>query len=259
VLPDVYLGVRFKVTQYPILERRWALKLPYFTAQGDLDGDTFHKRNTGSMLVATGDGASPAHPFDESKFLPPKYLHELGEAKDDPDAVIADFTTIEPVVKSPKKGYRSPQESEKQENKRDAQELNDALGRAVAIHILRDKTFTVTGAGRFECSWLSGQSGSLAATEKLALILYAYLEATIDGKQGIYEIKDGRVTSNVVSRETYDKLKCLELYMHPVMGCYLVPIIPGVLQVHILLEQDGNAAIKLKEVHCDGDQVFPEP
>jgi hypothetical protein len=137
--------------------------------------------------------------------------------------------------------------------------LNKLLGQAAAIHLRRTLTYSTVSTGNFKRTTLGARAQGLENTEKMGFKLCAYLKAEIDGKVGIYEIKDGRIGGEV-SPQTYDQRKRLEDGIHYANGeCVGIPVIPGVYQLHVLMEagaEEGKFAIG--EVYCDGDCIYPE-
>ncbi|MFH1216406.1 MAG: hypothetical protein V1706_07890 [Pseudomonadota bacterium] len=260
VSPDVYIGLKLSIRQYPIKNRRWSLMLPSIAKEKATESDVFHKQGANNALSVKSTAIPPNHPFNDKEFLPPKDLYDLGVNRNSPDSILAALTINEPLVPV-KKGYRLVKEAEKNTKNKEAEDLNRVLGQAIAIHVLRDRTFELNNTGRFACAWITGQSSAMKPTEKLALILVPYIKTTINDQSGIFEIKNGVVTTDLISEQEYEKRKHIDENQFNGANCGGMPLIPGVLQVHVLIEQDpasGTAGFVLKELHCDGDRLFPE-
>lgn len=241
----VHAGMGFAVTQYGIGKRRMALKLPDF-AHGDVTtGAPLQNGGAASKLplAATNEAATP-----------------LKITSPDPDAgQPGPFTAtltgggnalkIEPTVH----GYQLDGKS--------SPALNQLIGKTLAIHIQRTGIIKPTGSGNFGGSMLGVPETSLQVTEMLGLKLFVYLRAKIGGKVEIRELIDGKIAA-VISQTEYDKRKLAEPKVYSDAFCGSMPVIPGIYQIHALLDDpntdsEGNGAITLSEVHCDGDSLYP--
>ena len=54
-----------------------------------------------------------------------------------------------------------------------------------AIHLQRDKTYTVSGSGTLQCSAVKTGRSKRVATEKMAVQLHVYVRMKLNGKLGI--------------------------------------------------------------------------
>jgi len=256
-IADVYLGIRFSVRQYPIENRKWNLKLPVLALDAAKKKEDFYSLNApANELKLKGGNDEPRHPFDPSHFLPPKNLYDMGTNRDSPTSMHACVTMQSPLIKAIKTGWRPVKDSEKDEKKAEASSLNAVLGQALAVYVTRNNTYRVNNTGRFECGWIAGHDNPIAATEKLALKLFAFVKTTINDKAGIFEIINGAPAAQAISEDAYDKRKRIEDDQFSGENCGGMPLIPGVMQVTILVEHIEAESFVLSEVYCDGDRMF---
>jgi hypothetical protein len=140
-------------------------------------------------------------------------------------------------------------------------QLNDLLGRSIAVHLQRSGILKPSGSGNFKGSMLGKPEAGLNNTEMLALRIYTYVQAMVDGQEAIYAVLDGKL-DKVVTRAFYDDRKLAVPNVYADSLCGAMPLIPGVYQVVVLLrdatlDQPGNGGFMLVEVHCDGDPLYP--
>lgn len=260
-IPDFYLGLRFSVRQYPIIGRKWSLSLPVVEHEKAKQVSEVEKLdNAEHRLTIRHAKKPPLHPYDPRKYLPPdKNLYDLGNDRNNPDRIQASLTMNVPLVKDLKKGFRGVKDNEKTEKEIDAEDLNDVLGQVVAIYVMRDHTYRYTDTGMFSCAKIGGLDSTLLVTEKLAIKLFAYVKTTIAGKTGIFEIKKGVVdVAKSLTKKEYDEFKLIKVDQFHSPACGSMPLIPGIMQVHVLIEQTDSDKFILNEVYCDGDRVFPD-
>lgn len=235
-----HVGLRVAVCQYGIDRRKLSLKLPV-VAHGEAKGmESLHDLTTSGFAPSQSSDNPPS----------PKKLYPIGDP-DSPVYVQADMTcATQLILESPAPGYH-------QGSQQGA--LNEFLGKALAIHLFRTGTFKAT------TSWTSSiyddsrrvlVTGPLA-TEKMGIKVFAYLFADIGGKMGIYEIKNGTLGGEVTEAE-YKKRKYIATNQFTDGDAGAMPLIPGVYQVHVLLDGTSEGSFGLKEIYCDGDRIFPE-
>lgn len=137
-------------------------------------------------------------------------------------------------------------------------EVNDDFGQSVGLHIARSKTFEVTESGNFKCKNLAkAPKTSVDATEKMCAKIFPYVKLVAEDVASIYPIVDGIVEFTAISEKEYNSRKRIEKNVYSDSECGSMPLIPGVLQIHILIEL-LDSDFKMTEVYCDGDCIFPE-
>jgi hypothetical protein len=235
-----HVGLRLAVCQFGIGERKLSLKLPVL-AQGQAT-------QMESLNDLTASGFAPTQSSDDPPS--PKKLYPIGNP-DSPLYVRADMTcATQLILESPAPGYhRGGQQGA----------INEFLGKALAIHLLRTRTFKAT------TSWSSSiyddarreLQADPVATEKMGIKVFAYLLAKVDGKVDIYEIKDGKLGGAVTDAQ-YKNRKYIAANQFTDGDAGAMPLIPGVSQVHVLIDGTSDGFFGLKEIYCDGDRIFPE-
>ena len=230
-----HVGLRMQFSQYAVRGREMSLALPmhpHFVPK-ETTSEDFHKLSNQTFEPANScdlvRDTLKVYPLDKCHF----------------EADLACATQL--IAEDGQLGYaKGPQQTN----------LNDFLGKAVALHLSRDKTFQVTSTGDFEAKNMQ-RFDPLAKTEMLCMELHVYMMAKIDGAADkIYQIIDGAIAGEITQTD-YDKRKYMEEPLHKDKEGGLMPYIPGVYQVHTLIAATQEGDFKLQEVHCDGDCIFP--
>lgn len=244
IKPHYYhVGIDFAVRQYGIGKRDMLLKLPMYVPTVKSVG--LLQKAAASTLPMLGKNA----PADLKKITPPASLTGA------PEPFVASLTQganrlkVEPKVL----GYALDGGASNM--------LNQLLGTAIAVHLQRTGIIKPNGTGNFRGHMLTPAAKGLETTEMLGLNLHAYLRAKVDGAVVIREIIQGKLGA-VVSPADYDKRKLAEPKIYSDALCGSMPLIPGVYQVHVLLndpttDAEGAGGVSLAEIHCDGDCLFP--
>lgn len=234
-----HVGLRFKVQQYNIAGRKMKLELPIRPNSALANMDAFH--------ALTGSEYAPAA-ADETPRAPKK-LYAIGGAQDAPDHYEGDLACATQLIAED--GLEGYQKGGKQGD------LNEFLGKAIAMHLSRTRTFRVASTGNFDAKDLQ-RVDALAETEKMGIKLFVYLRAKVDNKTDrIFEVVNGELGA-VVSDSEYRQRKLIESKPHSDSEGGAMPFIPGVYQIHALIEGAAEGSFALKEVYCDGDCIYPE-
>ena len=243
-----HLGLRLRVSQYPIGGRKLALDVPVIAdAESIRPADEFHK--------LTGSGFKPAEPIDNPPS--PHKLYKLGA--DGGQAVFqCDLTNNAGFLRETGVDYYQRQKSGKAES-----QLNNLLGQSFALHLQRSGVFRNPKTGNFYCTDIQANTPALIKTEKFAAKFFVYIDMKLNGKAGVYLIENGKISLASISAQEYDEIKHLNSERWSFQPRYSdkqwgkMVLNPGVQQFHVLLAESGASFI-LKEVYCDGDRIYPE-
>ena len=240
-----HVGVDFTVRQYGIGKRKIGLKLPAYV-----------HASLSSNHAAYDSGADTALPMAKaSEPLTPLKIQPQASQTGSPEPFQARLSGGDNALKAQPTvmGYELVGKANKN--------LNALLGKSLAIHIQRSGILKPNGSGNFKGTMLGTPSADLATTEMLGMKLFVYLRAKVDGQVAIRELVDGKL-GQVVPLTQYEqrKLMVAKEFSNNFSGA--MPLMPGVYQVHALLDDPGidakgAGAIVLAEVHCDGDCLYP--
>jgi hypothetical protein len=238
----IHLAIDLILDQYFVNGREQGLKLSALINDWANNADQFHKSQDDSFPTRLPVEKPPER-------LSPYNLYYIGDAVKGPLTFRAQMTTSCPLIKDHGlEGYGF--------DKSYVSYFNNYLGQGMALHVTRTKTFNNLVSGDFR--WKNVRRiGSHAATEKMGMKIYVYVRMNLDGKPGIYEVKNGIIIPLPKSQEFYDKRKLIKDDQFTDNECESMPLIPGVHQVSILIEESGSS-FSLKEVYCDGDCIYPE-
>jgi len=146
-------------------------------------------------------------------------------------------------------------------------DLNQHLGRALALHFKRSRLLVPPVGGRiFDATAVTGPTDPVGNTELLGVKVFVFVDISLNDKPRIHEIIDGELGKKCLSQGAYDERK---LIAEPVIKRGYggrQAIIPGVYQIYILLkldpkapETDPNGGFELQEMYCDGDPLYLAP
>jgi hypothetical protein len=234
-----HVGLRLCISQYKIAGRNMKLELPMRPNESLKKNDNFYQLK-----------GSPFSPAQECSDMPkPKELYSIGSDPHNPDHYEADLVCSTQLIAED--GLEGYQKGGKQGD------LNDFLGRAIGLNISRSNTFRVTSTGNFYAKNLD-RVKDLAETEKLCVKIYTFLKTKIDSKiDKVYEIVNGEI-ADIIGPTEYNQRKLCKIKSHSDKEGGKMPFIPGVYQIHILIEGSSEGYFELKEVYCDGDRIYPE-
>jgi hypothetical protein len=243
-------GINFKVQQYAIDGRKLALSVPVRPNSAvpkttpDVDhpvGNFFHQLPTSSFTQSnTCD-------------VPPKFKKAYSEGDpNSPTNFVMKLTNNTRLIAEDnfKDGYEDEQSQQA--------DLNDFLGKALAIHLSRTHTLDTQGNwGNWKMKYLQNAGNTFHITEKMCVKLFAYLKTKLHGKEAIYKIEDGKIGSEITEQD-YRKAKLLQTDPHSHFEGDSMPCIPGVQQIHILIKSRSEGGFNVKEIYCDGDRIYPD-
>lgn len=243
-------GINFKVQQYEIAWRKLALSVPIISNSAVPKTTPNDKQAVSEFFHKLSDSAF-TQPTTCDK--PPKLKNVYAEGNPDwPTGFLMKFTNNSRLIAEDDfpNGYED--EQSQQAN------LNDFLGRALAIHLSRTHTLDTQGNwGNWKMKYLKNAGNTFHVTEKMCVKLFAYLRTKLHGKEAIYKIEDGKIGSEI-SELDYRKAKLLQTDPHSHFEGGTVPCIPGVQQIHILINSHNEGDFNVEEVYCDGDCIYPE-
>ncbi|MDI1442498.1 hypothetical protein [Polyangium sp. 6x1] len=245
-IKPIHLGIWFRLEQYPVEGRTTSLALGVFhVPPHPKNVETFHKKTT----------SGPYKPHPIVKILPePLSLFEIygiGESASAAGRFELGLSTISSLERSEEGlGYRAQLWSSDSA-------FNNNLGCGLAVHVNRTHTFTprIGASSEFRYSDLERSTGPLA-TEKFGTNVHTYVKMKLNGTLGIYPIVDGVIVPLVLPPQEYESAKLITKAQYTDAECTAMPLIPGVHQVHILIEESGGY-FYVSEVHCDGDRIYP--
>lgn len=244
IKPHYYhVGIDFGVSQYGIGTRDMLLKLPMYAPP--LKSASPVQKAQNSSIPLRGKDAAPS----------PKTMSRPSSLTGAPQPFVVSLTNGANRLKVEPKVHGYALDGGANEN------LNKLLGTGIAVHLQRTGIIKPTGTGNFKGSMLGAPETGLQSTEMMGLNLAAYLRAKVDGAMVIREIVLGKIGA-VISQTEYDKRKLAEPKVYSDAQCGSMPLIPGIYQVHVLLEDtttdsEGAGGVSVVEVHCDGDPLFP--
>lgn len=240
-----YIGVGIALQQYPIGSRSEGLNLPARANSTVADMTVLNAAKDSALVPANSSDKNPC----------PLKLYPPGTSLT--KAFLGEVTmgASRLIVESTVPGYQA-----------DGTEnawLNKLLGQSLGLHYQRSGILRPTGTGNFQGSFLGAQETGLNNTEMMGAKVYIYVRMELNGKQGIYEVVDGALNATALTEDEYKdrvliinsrdntpKIQYRDEY------CGGMPLIPGVYQVHVLIESAGNGTVSLKEVYCDGDPLY---
>lgn len=236
-----HVGLGFELHQYAIGKRRLSLELPALVHGSATSAQSFIDAK-GTKLPLAPD----AQTHDPKKLTPP------GPGDLDPFAARLTSGAGKLKVETTVDGYTRQGGGNAN--------LNDLLGRSIAIHLQRSGILKPVGSGNFKGSMLGTPEAGLNNTEMMALKVFTFVQAMVDGQETIREVIDGKLDQVVTDKE-YDERKLAVPLVYSDALCGSMPLIPGVYQVVVLLrdttiDQPGSGGFVLKEVHCDGDPLY---
>lgn len=241
------VGVWFTLDQYTIERRSTTLKLAALKNDPAAAVEPFHAAAPTAFASASVTAKVPEppslghiYPVGASPPTAARFEAGLTSASVLVPSAVDDGFLVEPGAPLLPPGYR---------------EFNEYLGAALAVHVFRTHTFRPRDTGDFAWSKIE-RVDVAAATEKFALKVYPYLKARLNGVLGIFPVGFGVISATPIDETEYNKRKLIEGDNFKSGECKSMPLIPGVCQIHILIELSGGL-FRTKEVYCDGDCIFP--
>lgn len=238
----IHLGLWLQVDQYPVAGRETSVFLTAVDNSKTKEAGDFHKLTDSPYKTSSNVNALPE----------PPELNTLYPIKNTAAPVRkfeAGVTTKAMLVKKTgDQGYDVEETADASWNSR--------LGMSLAFHVRRTRTFRPTGSGNFDWKKIERVEGP-SATEKFGVKVFAYVKGKLYGKPGIYPIDNGKIAPASIEEKEYTSRKLIEKPQYFDKECVSMPLIPGVHQVHVLIEEKGGS-FRVTEVHCDGDRIFPE-
>jgi len=239
-LKYIHLAIDFVLEQYFITGRKLGLILGITPNDFSNNADGFHKIHSGSYTNSEYEKPPP-------EAQSPWHTYYYGDGANGPFGYRAELTTSFALIKERcVEGYRKGNFDTY---------FNNFLGQSIAVHVTRTKTFKNENSGNFHCVD-THRVNSPAATEKMAMKIFVYVRMNLNGNQGIYEVKNGQYSDVAIGEEEYRRRKIIKDDQYQDGECQAMPLIPGVYQVHALIEEFGSSFV-LKEVYCDGDCIYP--
>lgn len=237
-----HIGVGVSFRQYEITGRTGKLEVPARANAGVKDMEALNKASGSAFVPANASDPNPS----------PLKLYIPGSSPGHEKDFAAETTTgaSRLIVESAVQGYQLDGAANAK--------LNALMGKSLALHFQRSGILKPSGTGNFKGSFLHAQEKGLHTTEMMGLKLFVYARMELNGKLGIYEVVDGKLNGAALSPEVYEKRKLIRDIQYSDAFCGGMPLIPGVYQIHVLLDSSGGGAFSLTEIHCDGDPIYPE-
>jgi len=237
-----HLGFGLGFGQYPIDRREMALEVPVLNNPG--------VRNVEPVHAAAGNAFEGSRTTDEPRSA--KKIYAPNAYPDNPSVFGAELAMGDNrlVVESGVLGYQLDGATNAN--------LNEFLGKTLALHFSRSGVLRPTGTGNFEASYLGDQERYQNLTEMMGVKLFVYVRLELDGKMGIRELVDGKLKPDILDLNEYRKRVIIQTDQYRDAMCGSMPLIPGLYQVHVLLNSEGGGAFSLLSAYCDGDPFYGE-
>lgn len=237
----LHLAVDFVLEQYFITGRKLGLLLAVVPNDNFKAADGFHRLQDDAYKESEYEKQPP-------EAQSPWHIYYSGDGAKGPFGYRAELTTSFALIKERGvEGYRKGNFDTY---------FNNYLGQSLAVHVTRTKTFKNENSGNFHCSDMRLVK-SPVATEKMAMKIFTYVKMNLNERQGIYEVVNGQYSDKAIDEQEYYKRKVIADDQYQDDECISMPLIPGVYQVHVLIEESGDSFV-MKEVYCDGDCIYPQ-